>query len=199
MKKLEDILTDVTGLSATNILETLKKEFSKNEILEFSVEDFLCVKGIGSKKANEIYNIIQFANQFASNVNDVIIPKQIDSPSQFLPFIWEKITDINKEHLIVISLNCRGRFINADLISIGTAYASLLGPPEVFYTLLKRHALQFILAHNHPSNEYDPSDMDIQVTKRLKECGKIMGIELVDHIIVTENDYFSFKENSLVL
>ena len=51
MKKLEDILTDVTGLSATNILETLKKEFSKNEILEFSVEDFLCIKGIGSKKA----------------------------------------------------------------------------------------------------------------------------------------------------
>jgi DNA repair protein RadC len=88
--------------------------------------------------------------------------------------------------------------IHKETISIGTLNASLIHPREVFEPAVKNLAAQIIVAHNHPSNNPEPSEDDLEITMRLKEAGKILGIEIVDHIIVTKNSFISLKEEKLV-
>ncbi|CAD7782800.1 MAG: hypothetical protein KCCBMMGE_01538 [Candidatus Methanoperedenaceae archaeon GB37] len=88
--------------------------------------------------------------------------------------------------------------IKREIISVGSLNASLVHPREVFEPAVRNLAAQIILAHNHPSGDPEPSEDDITVTKRLIEAGKIMGIEVVDHIIVVKNGFFSFKEKGLL-
>jgi DNA repair protein RadC len=76
--------------------------------------------------------------------------------------------------------------------------ASLVHPREVFETAIKRHSAQIIIAHNHPSGEAEPSEEDIKITKRLVEVSKYIGIEVIDHLIITETSYLSFKNKGLI-
>ena len=81
---------------------------------------------------------------------------------------------------------------------MGTVNASLVHPREVFEPAVRYLTAQIIIAHNHPSGDTEPSEDDLEITKRLVEAGKILGIEVIDHIIVTKNDFFSFKEKKLI-
>ena len=95
-------------------------------------------------------------------------------------------------------LDYRNQEIKREIISVGSLNASLVHPREVFEPAVRNLAAQIILAHNHPSGDPQPSEDDITVTKRLIAAGKIMGIEVVDHIIVVKNGFFSFKEKGLL-
>ncbi len=97
-----------------------------------------------------------------------------------------------------LSLDSRSQEIKREIISVGSLNASLVHPREVFEPAVRNLAAQIILAHNHPSGDPEPSEDDITITKRLIEAGKIMGIEVVDHIIVVKNGFFSFKEKGLL-
>lgn len=124
---------------------------------------------------------------------------EICEPSVILPFLKAKITDAMKEHFLLVSLNTRNKIEAIDTISVGTLTASLVHPREVFSVAMGRKAGKVILAHNHPSNETSPSDDDMKITKRLAEAGKILGIEILDHIIFTQgSDYLSFKKQLLI-
>ena len=92
-----------------------------------------------------------------------------------------------------LSLDSHNQEIKREIISVGSLNASLVHPREVFEPAVRNLAAQIILAHNHPSGDPEPSEDDITITKRLIEAGKIMGIEVVDHIIVVKNGFFSFK------
>jgi DNA repair protein RadC len=111
---------------------------------------------------------------------------------------YEGIPICSKEDFIVCSLTIRNTVIAVDVVSIGTLSASLVHPRELFGQAIKRHAAQIIISHNHPSGETDPSEDDLKITKRIVEAGKIMGIEVLDHLIVTTNSYLSFKEKYLI-
>ena len=84
------------------------------------------------------------------------------------------------------------------MLSMGSSTASMVCPREVFYLALIYRVRKFIIAHNHPGGETDPSDDDIKITRRLQEGGKLLGIELLDHIIYTDYNFYSFKENCLL-
>lgn len=88
--------------------------------------------------------------------------------------------------------------IKRDIISIGSFNANLVHPREVFEPAIRHLAAQILIAHNHPSVNLEPSTQDLKMTKRLVECGKILGIEIIDHIIVSANDFLSFKEKGLM-
>ena len=110
----------------------------------------------------------------------------------------ECAVDRAKEHFWTIGLNTRNTVQYAELVSLGTLNASLVHPREVFRFAIMKGVAAIILAHNHPSGEVDPSDDDIALTRRLTEAGKLLGIEVLDHVIVAARDRLSFKERGLL-
>ncbi|KKL98444.1 hypothetical protein LCGC14_1824380, partial [marine sediment metagenome] len=98
----------------------------------------------------------------------------------------------------VLYLNAKSQLVHKETISIGTLNANLVHPREVFEPALKHSAANIMVAHNHPSGDPKPSEDDLEITKRLVKAGKMMGIELLDHVIVSKNSHFSFKEKQLI-
>lgn len=103
-----------------------------------------------------------------------------------------------KEIFKVVLLNTKNEIITDIDISIGTLNSSLVHPREVFREAIRRSSNKIILLHNHPSGHAEPSKEDKNITNRLKECGELIGIEVIDHIIIGDGVYFSFKENMLI-
>ena len=101
---------------------------------------------------------------------------------------------LDREHFIAITLNGSSRVINTHIISIGTLNQSLVHPREVFYPAIQDKAAAIIIAHNHPSGQLLPSRADRQITTRLKDVGKLIGIDILDHIILTSEGYYSFQD-----
>lgn len=115
--------------------------------------------------------------------------------------VWVELKDLRenkKEHFVVFFLDTRNGEIKRDIVSIGTLNYNLVHPREVFYPAVKNLAASVILCHNHPSGCLEPSDEDLTLTKRLVQAGKIMGIEVLDHVIVSKDGWMSFKQKNLM-
>jgi len=112
-------------------------------------------------------------------------------------YLREKIGKKKKEYFVILFFDTRNNLIS-DEISVGTLNASLVHPREVFNKAILKNASHVIVAHNHPSGDPTPSEDDIITTKRLIEAGKIIGISVVDHIIVSQNDFVSFKDKGII-
>ena len=104
----------------------------------------------------------------------------------------------NKEHFILVTLDGASKIINKRVIHIGTLNQSLVHPREVFRPAILDNAAGVIISHNHPSGTLEPSRADIQITQRLKEVAKLVGIELLDHVIISSQGYFSFSDDGLL-
>lgn len=104
----------------------------------------------------------------------------------------------DREHFITIYLNRKNKVNAIEIVSIGTAFGTLVSPSEVFKPALLTSSLHVILVHNHPSGDSTPSNDDIKTTSRLKEAGEILGIEVLDHIIIGDKEYCSLAEKSLI-
>ena len=122
----------------------------------------------------------------------------IDNPKKAVEKAKVMIMDWKKEHFIRLYLNSRSRLEKIELISLGTLNATLVHPRETFRPALVNSAVSVIVLHNHPSEDIEPSEDDIGLTERLKKAGEILGIDLADHIIFTEEKYYSFKENKII-
>ncbi len=115
--------------------------------------------------------------------------------------VYEELKEYSmakQEHFIVCYLDGSNHIIENRIITIGTLNQSLVHPRKVFAPAIEKRASSIIIAHNHPSSILEPSDEDIQVTKRLKDASKILGIELLDHIILTEDGFLSFRNEDLL-
>ena len=179
---------------------------SLSGIMNASIEDLKSVKGLGEVKATKLiacFEIARRASREETEHNKRTESEKkkfsaVTSPDELYKIIKDKIINFSKEHFYVISLDIRNNFIGIDEISVGTLTASLVHPRETFESAIRRHAAHIIIAHNHPSGETDPSDDDLKITKRLVDAGRIMGIEVLDHIIFTNNGFLSFKEKLLL-
>ena len=112
--------------------------------------------------------------------------------------VSEDQIDQDKEHFWVIGLDSRNVIQYVELVSLGTLNASLVHPREVFRLAIFKGVSHIIVGHNHPSGDTEPSEDDLEMTKRLIESGKILGIEVFDHIIISEEGFLSFKEKNLI-
>jgi len=121
----------------------------------------------------------------------------VDSPQKAVDQLTH-IRNKNKEHFVAFYLNARNQLTHLETISIGTLTTSLVHPREVFAPALAHHAAGIILAHNHPSDNLDPSKEDILLTENLVRSGRILNIAVHDHIIVTATNYFSFKQKGMI-
>jgi DNA repair protein RadC len=122
---------------------------------------------------------------------------QITKPKDAYKLVREKLEVLDREAFLVIALNTKNKVLGLNIVSIGTVNSSAVHPREVFKPVILLNATCIILAHNHPSGETTPSQDDRAITEKLVESGKILGIQVIDHIIVG-NGFFSFSENGLL-
>src|SRR5918999_4660167 len=109
----------------------------------------------------------------------------------------EDTIEQEKEHYYVMHLNVRSQVMMVELVTVGTVSSSLVHPRETFRRAVMAGSTSIIIAHNHPSGEVDPSDEDMKVSKLMFEAGNILGITMLDHIIFTNDNYYSFKKNGM--
>jgi len=147
------------------------------------------VKGIGPAKASILVAAIEFARRR-------IRPEgvKISAPSDVLPLI-QHYADRKQEHLLCITLNGANEVIATRVITIGLLNRTQIHPREVFADALTDRAASIIMAHNHPSGNLSPSKEDRSITRRIKESGDVLGIQLLDHLVFTLKGFYSFKEH----
>ncbi|MBP1968802.1 DNA repair protein RadC [Virgibacillus natechei] len=157
-----------------------------------TIEELIAIKGIGTAKGVLMLAAIELGkrmNQYRPNDRYVI-----RSPEDGADYVMEEMRSLNQEHFVVLFLNTKNQIIHRQTIFIGSLNASIVHPREVFREAVKRSAASIVVAHNHPSGDPAPSQEDIHVTRRLVESGKMIGIELLDHLIIGDRKFVSLKE-----
>lgn len=181
----------IKGKSSLELAKKIIKKFSFAKLTKVNYHD-LHLSGIGLVKSCQIIAAIELGKRIAKNKKSKLFltPKNV----------WEEMKDLRdnkKEYFVIFYLDVKNEVINREIISIGILNANLVHPREVFEPAVRFSAAQIILSHNHPSGQATPSEDDKLLTKRLIEAGKILGIEIIDHVVVTKENYFSFKKNNI--
>lgn len=191
----------VRGESVSMTAQKLLSHFGSLEgIMNASLEDLQSVKGMGLAKASQLKACFEVARRvfIKSEIAKEAKQKEITSATEIYNLVKSKITSYTQEHLVVLSFDSRNKFLGIDTVSVGTLNANLIHPRETFDVAIRHHAAQIIVAHNHPTGDPEPSEDDLEITKRLVEAGKILGIEVIDHIVITKESFFSFKDKGLI-
>lgn len=187
------------GVAGESVVVTAQKLLSQfgslQKLAEASIEELSSVKGIGPAKVAQIKAVFEIGRRLSAQAPPYK-SKELTDPKKAYQLIKSKLKDYAREHFYVIALNSRNHSITE--VSVGSLDASIVHPREVFSEAIKNKAASVIFAHNHPSGDTEPSENDLIITKRLIEAGKILGIEIIDHIIVTKNGFLSFKEKGIL-
>ncbi len=190
--------TGSKGISVKELAINILKKVQKIENLkDINIHTFDGIKGIGAVKSQELLVISELGRRIYLN-EETLTKKQYINPK----FIYKDnkylFYGLKQEQFYVMYLDNKKNLIERKLLFMGTIDRSLIHPREVFKNAYLCNASAFICMHNHPSGDVIPSEADLKVTKMLMEIGRIQGIDLLDHIIVSDKNYFSFYENNLM-
>ena len=163
---------------------------------QLSLAQLKSIPGIGEVKAVKVKAIGELARRMARQ--SVRENDKFDSPKKLADYYMESMRHHTTECVLLVMLDNKGHRLGDHMISKGVVNASLISPREIFTLALKHDASSIILIHNHPSGDPTPSKADKQVTVQVHECGKLMNIPLIDHIIIGDHTYLSFKELELI-
>jgi len=161
---------------------------------DIKYEDLLPIPGMGIKGATKIMACFEIGRRYCSTCSP---PERIVKPDDILPLL-SHIRAKSQEHFVCISLNGAGEVLGNRIITIGLVNHSLVHPREVYADVITDRAASIVVAHNHPSGSLEPSSQDIAITMQLKEAGALIGIQLLDHVIVTKTGHLSMRERGLV-
>ena len=182
-----------SGIKGTNVQKLSQqviKKFGKN-FLNITVNDLQKVSGIGQAKALQITSAISLVKRYYADqkTNEITIKNSQDVAS-----LTYDLRNKKKEHLVCLYLNARNFLLKKEVVSVGLADKTLLHPREIFYPATELNAASVILVHNHPSGDSSPSEKDIQIVENITQAGRIMGIPILDFVIVSEKENYSFSE-----
>lgn len=188
-----------TGIKNNSALSLAYRILSEHNGLKFltntTIEELSQIDGIGLAKAAQLMAAAELGKRISQyGAED---DTYIRCPKDAAEILMEDMRYLNREHMKVILLNIKCKVISIEEISIGSLNSSSAHPREVFVQAVKKSSAAIIMAHNHPSGDPSPSKDDIDITKRISEAGKILGIELYDHIIIGNGIYISLKEKNL--
>ncbi|MDT8715269.1 DNA repair protein RadC [Clostridium sp. 19966] len=188
------------GIQGDNIINLcariLKECGGINGLLDFSAEDFMKIKGVKHAKAAQILAMVELSKRLKSYKSGEEF--KITQPSDAAYIVMESMRSLKQEMLKVLHLNTKNIVTLVKDVSLGTVNSSIVHPREVFSEAVKRSSTSIIICHNHPSGDPTPSNEDINITLRLKECGKLLGIELLDHVIIGNGIYVSLKDKGII-
>lgn len=165
-------------------------------IARLELNDLLDIKGVGMVKAAQIKCIGELSIRIARKSTHKKL--LFNEPSIIAGYFMEECRTKSREELKVIMLNSKAVYLGDVNVSIGTVNSSHASSREIFLEALKYKAVNIILLHNHPSGDSTPSSQDISCTRVIKEAGEIIGIKLLDHIIIGDHEYYSFKEKGMI-
>jgi len=189
-----------TGSSETTVLELasliLSRFKSLRLLVDATIEELSEIKGVGLAKASQVKAALELAKRLSRFTGQPL--PVIKSPGDAAGLVMDEMRHLDREHFRALLLNTRNQVIANDEVSIGTLNTSSVHPRELFRNAIKRSAASLVLVHNHPSGDATPSKEDLDVTRRLSEAGKIIGIEVLDHIIIGDNKFTSFKAEGLI-
>jgi DNA repair protein RadC len=184
------------SLRESNNSYTIQELFQRfptaTELMDVSEQQLVSIKGIGKGKARQITAMLKLAKVLTLPDQDQHI---IRSPKDVFTLLESDLRYEQKEHFICLFLNTKNRLIFKEVISIGSLNAAIVHPREVFHAAIRRCSASIICAHNHPSGDPEPSIEDVNLTKRLIAAGEIIGIEVLDHVIIGGNRFYSLKEH----
>lgn len=181
------------GEHVVAMAKRILRQLSLSRVPHVSYTDLRSISGLGPAKACEIVACFELGKRLLKEKQH----KLLLSPKD----VWGQMRDIRdnkKEHFVIFYLDARQQEIKRDIISVGTLTNALVHPREVFEPAIRNVAAQVLVSHNHPSGVVTPSVADKQITTRLARAGEILGIELIDHVIVTQKDWLSFKEEGML-
>ncbi len=181
------------GENVVDLANKILKRYKAENLPNLTYGELKEYPGLGPAKACEIIACFELGKRLLKGKASGFFLKPDD--------VCKELKDIcghKKEHFIIFFLDSRNQEIKREVISVGSLNANLVHPREVFEPAIKNLAAQVILAHNHPSGDPEPSEDDLELNRRLVEAGKILGIEVMDHIVVSKSGYFSFKEQKLL-
>ncbi|NME83798.1 DNA repair protein RadC [Clostridium sp. SM-530-WT-3G] len=190
-----------TGTRAENVIDlsrrVLKELDGLDGILDANFSDITSIKGIKAGKASQILALAELFKRFKT-LRSGKMNKKISSPIDLIEYLEDEMSCLNQEILKVILLNTKNCIVGVKDVFVGSLNNSIVHPREIFKAAINKNSASIIICHNHPSGDPVPSKEDINITLRIKECGNIIGIQLLDHIIIGNNKYVSFKEERLI-
>lgn len=191
------IRTGTRSQSAVTLAtKLLNKSGGLRNLVDMSVNELTEIKGIGSAKALQLMAGIELGKRIArSTLGELVV---VRSPNHAAMYVMEELRYLKKEHFVCLFLNTKNGIIGKETLSIGTLNASLVHPREVFREAIRYNSASIICVHNHPSGDPTPSPEDISITKRLREAGSLIGIEILDHLIIGDGKFISLKEQGFL-
>lgn len=190
-----------TGCSNYSALEIAHKVLGLGDdglagLAQLELEELQQVEGIGPAKATEILATVELGRRVVCAGS--ISSGRISSVRDVVRYFMDDMKHLKKEHFRAVLLSTSGDIIGIEDISIGNLTSSIVHPRETFKAAIKRSAASMLLVHNHPSGNPQPSNEDIETTLRLVESGKLLGIEIIDHVIIGDEAYTSMREKNII-
>ena len=189
------IRTGRSGKSALDIAKETLKKYPLSKLLAITQEDLIAIKGLENTKVITIKAALELGRRAVGLFNNSL--PILDSVKETVAQLVD-LRGKQKEYFVALYLNARKQLIHKETVSIGTITETLVHPREVFEPAIQHFASVVILAHNHPSKNMEVSDADVKLTEKLIQSGAILDIEVLDHIIITDDGYISFKEKGLL-
>lgn len=187
-----------TGTRQASVFEIAQKVLSNlssiTDLKKMTLQELQSLSGIGRVKAIELQAMIELGHRI--HKHETIEMESILSSQKLAKKMQQELGDKKQEHLVALYLNTQNQIIHQQTIFIGSATRSIAEPREILHYAIKHMATSLILVHNHPSGAVAPSRNDDQVTKLVKEACDLMGIVLLDHLIVSNSNYFSYREKT---
>ena len=189
------IRTGRAGKSALDIARDILKKHPLSNLSTVTRDDLTAIKGMENAKAITILAALELGKRAMGSFNESL--PVVDSAKSAVAQLTE-LRGKQKEYCVVLYLNVRKQLIHKEIVSIGTLTETLIHPREVFEPAIRHVADSIILAHNHPSNNMNVSDADVRITEKLVRAGSILDIKVLDHIVISDNGYISFREKGVL-
>jgi DNA repair protein RadC len=183
------------GQSALGLAQSILEGVGADGLADAGTRELLRLPGVGPAKAARLVAAVELGRRLLMPERDGAIVK---SPRDVYELTRGEVEGARKEKFLALYLDTAHRVIHWETVSVGTLDTSLVHPREVFQPAVERTAAALVVVHNHPSGELHPSREDVELTQRLAEAGRIMGIELLDHLIVGSRGFVSLKEKGLL-
>ncbi len=179
---------------ARRILNSVENNWHR--LSQLSIKDLMKFKGVGEVKAISIATALEIGNR--KSQQEVLERQQISSSKDIFEVLQPHLSDLSTEEFWAVFLNHQNKILYKTCLFRGGIASSVADVRVIFKTALEHFSTRIIVAHNHPAGSLKPSREDINITQKIKEAGKLLEVELLDHIIIAQNKFYSFKEEGLL-